>query len=97
MLLLKRAIEMAVRCFANCKFRDERNYCTLYYIEIDENGCCVELEEVDSLPTPDKCLWRLDRCKWIREDSIVDWDLIGKRVDELKRIYRKFGKGVDSE
>ena len=36
---------MAVKCSrVDCKFRDERGYCTLDHIEIDENGVCLDYE-----------------------------------------------------
>ena len=36
---------MAIKCWKkDCKFRDERGYCELGYIEINEKGECVEYE-----------------------------------------------------
>jgi len=37
---------MAIKCYANCKFKDGL-FCRLYHITVDENGRCEEYEEVD--------------------------------------------------
>lgn len=37
---------MAIKCQRkDCKFRDERGYCELDYIEIDGNGVCQDYEK----------------------------------------------------
>ena len=36
---------VAIKCWRkDCKFRDERGYCTLSYVEINERGECIEYE-----------------------------------------------------
>ncbi|MBC7130465.1 DUF1540 domain-containing protein [Candidatus Bathyarchaeota archaeon] len=52
---------MAIKCDKkDCKFRDERGYCTLDYIEINEQGICEDYEK--------------DERKAIREEKERDGD-----------------------